>query len=214
MNDKVILKENKELVGLADIVVSELENKIYIYNAAKVEKSTEGCLAVYNKDGSSTIVGSGSDLTWNKEERKLEVFRIESRSTFSKSIESNSISSVDVKSDYSEMNKLKINRWLSLTSEDNLEKDSFRISVSLDPSTNKEALIIKADSLVMGLEDDRIFLNQTTNIKSKTVESPIGSDSDMKGDISLDENFFYYCFKNYNGTDVIWKRISFDVWEK
>jgi len=214
MSDKVILKEDKELVGLSDIVISELENKIYVYNTAKVEKSTEGSLAVYSKDNSSMLMGSGADLVWNKEERKLEVFRVESESSFSKIVESNSVVTTDVKSDYAEINKLQIKKWLTLASANNSDLDSFRISVSIDPITNKEALIIKSNSLVMGLEDDKIFLNQTVNIRSKVIDSPIGNSGDLKGDLAVDENFFYYCFQNYDGENKIWKRIAFDDWEK
>lgn len=36
----------------------------------------------------------------------------------------------------------------------------------------------------------------------------IGSADDRPGQIAFDQNYFYYCFRTYNGTTDIWKRVA------
>jgi hypothetical protein len=36
----------------------------------------------------------------------------------------------------------------------------------------------------------------------------IGTEGDAEGMYAYDENYFYYCFLNYDGTSEIWRRIS------
>jgi hypothetical protein len=35
-----------------------------------------------------------------------------------------------------------------------------------------------------------------------------GTDGDAEGMYAYDENYFYYCFQDYDGTSEIWRRIS------
>lgn len=52
----------------------------------------------------------------------------------------------------------------------------------------------------------------TAKIVQKTISTAIGSSGDTKGTVAVDDNYFYYCTDDYDGTTNIWKRVSISSW--
>lgn len=190
MNNKIVLKDGKELVGVSNIVISEIDNKIFINHSSQIGNSIQGSLAIYYQDETATIIGAGKDCIWDKDSSTLKV------------------------------KKISIERWFGFKSRIVENSHAFKIKVIINPNTGKEALLFTSneyDNLsvpikVIGFEDDRFVLLGKTNILSKKVESPIGKKTDRKGDFSIDENFIYYCVKDYDGISKIWKRSILNDW--
>lgn len=266
MNNKIILKDGKELIGISNIVISEVDDSIYINNVSQVEVSIEGSLAFYSKDGVPSLIGSGVDCVWNKDDSVLEVLNVNSNRITSKTLSSeyveflnlttdniiaksidtefNSSKTINSKfikvesteigklfvsdiktesvnvSNYAEVKKLAIDKWFGFISHTTEGTHPFKIALEVNPYTNKDALIFKSNDYGTGknstrliaLEDQRVSLKGITNLSSRTIESSIGLPIDQKGDIAIDENFLYYCVKDYDGTSSIWKRCPLMGW--
>ena len=87
---------DKELIGVNDIVVSEIDNKIYITTKAHIYDSIEGSLAMYSADDSKQLEGTGPKCIWNKDALILEVENVSSDT-----IQTKVIKSVEIESDHS-----------------------------------------------------------------------------------------------------------------
>ena len=88
VTDKIILKDGKELIGIANIVISEIEDKIFINNSSTIEGSITGALAVYNSDGSPFLIGSGDQCIWDHATSTLKISKIQSEIVSAKIIDS------------------------------------------------------------------------------------------------------------------------------
>jgi len=233
MSDQVFLKTGKELVGFSNIAISEFDNKIFINNTSQVEESIQGSLAFYANDGTH-LAGSGVHCTWDKGDFMLTVLNLETGSLISKEISAEKIIAEDIKSkdilseavvsstikaDYSLVNKTAINNWLGFCSRQVPGTFPFKLAVDLNPRTNKEVLLFTSNdydadvkpSLIMGIEDKRMYVNRL-NLLSKTINTSVGEDGDLKGDIAIDENFVYVCVNDFNGKSKIWKRSKLESW--
>jgi len=66
MNNKIILKDGKQIIGVGGIVVSELDNSIFINNSFQIEEGVSGSLAFYCQDGVSVLHSTGESCTWDQ----------------------------------------------------------------------------------------------------------------------------------------------------
>ena len=116
-------------------------------------------------------------------------------------------------------NKTIINAWLGFTSKLNKQEHPFKLRINVNPETNQDTLCFITNEysetkskLALALDKDRFFIANTLNLKKRTIETSLGNEGDVIGDISVDENYFYYCIKSYDGTSKIWKRCTLSDW--
>lgn len=213
--NKIILKKNKELIGVSNIVISEIDNKIFINNSNQIHNSTKGSMAVYTEDNCSSLEGAGPSCQWNSQTLTLEVTNISTEKSINKRIEAEAIHV----SEFFETEKFAVKKWIGFSSKKNPNEHPFKISLYYDKLTGKEYIIFIGNEyedsirkyLIM-FDEDRIRFNQTINIKQKTPNSSIGNRGDLAGDINFDENFIYYCTKDFDGESKIWKRVELSLW--
>jgi len=228
MADKIILKDGKELIGIANVILSEVDDKIYINNASSIESSIKGSLAVYYDDETSQLMGSGPKLIWNKDTNTLEVDTISSGTSMSdrvvtlvietQAITTNAVNTQSVDSDYSTSKKVAVENWFGFHSKIKPNNHPFKFLVKT--RGDKEILLITSNgytdgpppSILVAFEDDRIFLKGKTNIAPRTINSSLGEEGDYQGDVAIDEDFIYYCIKDYDGATKIWKRCALTDW--
>lgn len=259
--NKIILKKNKELIGVSNIVISEIDNKIFINNSNQIHNSTKGSMAVYTEDNCSSLEGAGPSCQWNSETLTLEVTNINTEKSINKRIEAESIQvsdsihvsnlntensinkrikaeSIQVSilnteistnkkieaeaihvSEFFETEKIAVKKWIGFASKKNPNEHPFKISLYSDRLTGKEYIVFIGNEYkesfrknLIIFDEDRIRFNQTINIKQKTPNSSIGNRGDLAGDINFDENFIYYCTKDFDGESKIWKRVELSLW--
>lgn len=109
MSENIYISEGKELLGLSNIVVSEVDGKIYINSSLQIDKSIKGSLAIYSKDDSSLLIGSGADCIWNKDDKVLEVINVESRSITSEQLKTKLVLTDCIESTAIETDSIKLN---------------------------------------------------------------------------------------------------------
>jgi len=254
MDDKIFIKDGKEIIGINNIVISEAENKIYINNSSQVEESVKGSLAVYFADGTSTLIGSGHECVWDKDTATLEVNTItvgtllsdkiisplvevgtllsdKIESPFVKfnkiiagsietlSIDSNAVNTESIDSEFIISKKIAAAKWLGFKSKTHPDEYPFKFFVR-ENINKKEALLLTSNkysedvepTVLMSFEDTRVSFKGKTNIESRTINSSIGEITDCRGDIAIDDNFIYYCIKDFDGITKIWKRCSLSTW--
>lgn len=236
MNNKIILKDGKEIIGVSNIVISEIDDKIYVNNISKIEDSIKGSFAVYYQDSSPSLTGSGNNCKWNDETSTLEVTHIQSTTLLTEYLTadfmkvatletSNYISKKiscenAVVSDFLESEKICVDRWIGFKSNITPNTHPFKVSIGINPKDNKEVLLFKSKdytddvrpTTLMAFTEDRVCLREGVNLVSRHISSPLGTENDIAGDIAIDENFIYYCIKDFDGTSKIWKRCSLLEW--
>jgi hypothetical protein len=228
MTDKIILKDGKELIGIANVIISEVDDKIYINNASSIESSIKGSLAVYYDDETSQLMGSGPKLIWNKDTNTLEVDTISSGTSMSdrvvtlvietQAITTNAVNTQSVDSDYSTSKKIAVENWFGFHSKIKPNNHPFKFLVKT--KNNAEALLLTSNgytggpspTVLLSFEDDRVSFKNKTNIVPRTINSSIGEQGDYQGDIAIDENFIYYCIGDFDGITKIWKRCALNSW--
>jgi len=226
MTAKIILKDGKELIGVSSIIVSDIGDAIYINSSSIIADGTEGSLAFYNQDHTSTLYSTGSKCIWNDAKKLLQVTNIDvDRLKVSHDITSLNISSTNIDvdclkvSNFHSSQKLAINRWFGFNSLIKPGTQPFKLSVSVNPKTKKEVLVFRTNeyddnskSILLELENNRVNFYGIVNIKHKTIETSTGSAGDVAGDMAVDLNFVYYCTQDFDGTSKIWKRINLVEW--
>jgi hypothetical protein len=125
-------------------------------------------------------------------------------------------SEILINSNYIESQKLSAKKWIGFNSSKTPGTHPYRLF--LETKNSKERLVIgsthnNSTLKLMIFDNERIYMNGTTNIQSKKIQSPIGTEGDIEGDISIDKNFVYYCTKNFDGVNKIWKRCPLTDWE-
>jgi hypothetical protein len=248
MNKKIILQNGKELLGITGIIVSEVDNTIYINSSSRVENSIEGAFAIYDKDGAPSLTGSGPDCYWDKSTSTLNisqlsanvasvpklsatdisVSRLSATDIVTETLTVPYISTPAVKTDtlevtnYQHSLKVSVKKWLGFESLIKKENHPFKIFVRINPKNKKEFLAVLVNDTVdsvsnksfvaIAFEDIRLYVNSIPNLAPKTIATSLGSPGDLKGDISIDENYFYYCINDHDGTSKIWKRLELNNW--
>jgi hypothetical protein len=186
MDNKIILKDGKNLIGVSSIVISELENSIYINNSSEITNGSSGSLAFYQSDNSSTLYGTGETCNWNPFSSTLTSTNIKITDTIK-------LSDFEIKVVSNEAT----NKYFRNSLKQTLIIDTFN-------STKK--------CIAIAVDNSRVYLNSITNIKSKTIESSVGNLGDLAGDIAIDENYVCYCTKDFDGVSNIWKRSKLVTW--
>lgn len=208
MNNEIIIQEGTKILGINNIVLSELDGTLYVNNAVKVESSVKGALAFYTEDGLS-LAGTGLDMTWDKKEELLEVTKIKTSS-----VESDHLTVAD----YITSCKISIGKWLGFESLSEKEEQPYKIK--LMTKNGEEMLcfvtneyINEAKSKVsLALSKDKFRINTGLNIQQRTIQHSVGSTEDSAGDVAVDENYFYYCIGEFDGTTKIWRRTQLTEW--
>lgn len=106
MNNKIILQNGKELIGISNIVVSEIDDKIYINTSSQIEDSVIGSFAVYRRDSDPSLMGTGNSCTWDYTTSTLKVENIDSSVVISKAINAADITSDNIVSEFLKANNL------------------------------------------------------------------------------------------------------------
>ena len=68
--------------------------------------------------------------------------------------------------------------------------------------------------MAIQLNPYRFNLNRVLNLLPQTIQSPIGTQKDKAGDITVDQNWLYICLADYNGQTNIWKRVKLLDWSE
>jgi hypothetical protein len=278
MHNTIILKDGKELIGISNIAISEVDDKIYINNISQINNSIKGALAFYSADNSPALMGTGAECTWNKDASMLEVLNITAsfvtatNDVVAKRLVSDflTVSNIDasfvtatndvvakrlvsdcltvdtvdasfvtatndvvakrlvsdfltvdaIDSNFVSTAKLIVDKCIEFDSIKYTGTQPFKISLGINPQTNNEVLVFSTNAYgddtpsfpVLGLENNRVLLNGIANIKTRTIVSPIGENTDMTGDIAIDDNFIYYCTSSFDGVSNIWKRCPITGW--
>lgn len=226
MNAKIILKDGKELIGVSGIIISDIGDTIYINSSSIITDGTKGSLAFYDQDNTSTLYSTGSNCIWNDAKELLQVSHVSVNTFESSTISTNAITSLNIDvnclkvSNFHSSQKLAIDSWIGFNSLIETGTQPFKLSVSINPKTKKEVLIFSTNdyddgnkpTLLLGLENNRVYFNGIINIKHKTIETSTGSKGDVAGDMAVDLNFIYYCTQDFNGTSKIWKRTNLVEW--
>jgi hypothetical protein len=55
---------------------------------------------------------------------------------------------------------------------------------------------------------NRNFDRLDQRVKTTPPETSVGNEGDQAGMYAYDENFFYYCYDDYDGTSFIWAKIA------
>ena len=152
-------------------------------------------MTFYSKDGYQ-LSSAGDSVTFDPEKKTLTVTNLVSTQILN------------------EVSYLKRIHLIS-TIKENLTP--FKIRLVPNNDSGKEKLIIIADDYddkkthgVLELDGDRISVKQVLNLTLST-PSVVGSINDRVGDIRVDANHLYFCYKLYDGHSIIWKKISWQI---
>lgn len=223
------------IIGIPPITITELEGNIYVNSTNQIDQGIKGSLALYKNDKQG-ITHSGTELVWDEEslcltannikvENKIEAIdglfkgsvttsNVESQHLHVEEMISTSIIQSDIlkNSDYLSSHKLAVKKWLAFFD----KNDNYWFHIKPDGPAEgypEEVLCFTADNKVMlGFDSRKTYLPTTLNIEHRTINNPIGDKQDSKGDVCIDDDYFYHCIANYNGVDKIWKRIKFEGW--
>jgi uncharacterized secreted protein with C-terminal beta-propeller domain len=226
-------------VGVNNIAVSQIDDTVFISNATNIDLGTTSSFAIYGADGNTSIVSTGNACVWNEGKSRLEVIEIKTNNIYSENITTNHIKtdniitthltteyihsrqihSADIFLDgYFHAPKVSVGNWLGFRSKDDETHHCFRLQVKQDKSGANCLKVIasvnknKPETEIIRLDTDRTSFLTTLNLKSNIVKSSVGVAGDKKGDVAIDENYFFYCTKNFNGVSKIWKRVELSSW--
>ena len=227
MNNKIILKDGTVMIGVSGIVISKLDNTIFINNSAQIQEGTEGSLAFYCQDSMSTLHSTGDECKWNSETSTLSVNFLVTENLTTKKLTAHHLITTQLTTENLTTEKLTTNGLV--TNDINItnritfnnfeikERSKAVLSAFLRNSHRNNLLIEFIDdnrqhNMLIAIDKERTYLNCNLNMKSKTIVSSTGCDGDLKGDIAVDENFIYHCTKDYDGISNIWKRSTLTSW--
>jgi hypothetical protein len=231
MDNQIVIRDGIELVGISNIVVSEIDGKIFINNTNQIESGIKGSLGVYTQDGQE-LGSTGLQCVWNETSNTLEVYSLKAEQLalgylkVSDLIDTRYIKVSDfvesrfVKvSEFIETPKLSVDNWFGFKSKVQENQHPFKIKIRVNPDTNTETLCFitneysnTTSKIAFALDDERVCINNYLNLKPKTVTTSEGCVGDASGDVAVDENYFYYCIKNFDGTSKIWRRCEMKEW--
>lgn len=227
MNNKIILKDGETLIGVSGIVISKLDNTIFINNSAQIQEGTEGSLAFYCQDGMSTLHSTGDECKWDNKSATLTVnFLITENLTTKKStaqhlttkqLTTENLTTEKLTTEKLMTKDINITNRITFNNFEIKERSKEVLSSFLRNSHRNNLLVEFIDSdaqhtLLIAIDKERTYLNCNLNMKSKTIVSSIGCAGDLKGDIAVDEDFIYYCTKDFDSISNIWKRSSLTTW--
>lgn len=221
MHNKIVVKDGAGLIGVSGIAISQIDNTIFINNSCRIEEGTAGSLAFYSQDSGSTLHSTRDACVWNRDSSTLTASNLRTTNLVTDQLTTDLVTATNAIARYSTVE--------NLTTDDihisgRIEFNNFKIKQKTNAHINAVLRNKFRDSLLVSfVEDDknvgliaidkeRTYFNCSVNVKSKTVESPIGSVTDLEGDIAIDENYICYCIQDYNGTSNIWKRSKLTSW--
>jgi hypothetical protein len=188
MSNEIILHEGTKLLGINNIVLTELDGTLYINNIARVESSTKGAFSFYAEDGFS-LSGTGKGMTWDKIEELLEV------------------------------TKMSTGEWFGFASLLEKYEQPYKIKLMLIDGeetlcfvTNEYIITNTPSKISLALSKDKFYIKTGLNIEQRIIQNSIGSVGDSIGDVAIDENYFYYCMAEFDGTTKIWRRSKLEEW--
>jgi hypothetical protein len=231
------LSSIKEIKGLLNIEVSQVDDVLFLANSLSPEPGAVDTFALY-ADENGKIKSAGILLTYNRETEVLSAPSIVGHNFISnnmrtdylevkdtikadrlvtENIETKTIvaDSLILNNDPSKSKELYIN-YLNF-----LKKDGeTRFAAIHTDFFNRHTLafITEKDDGTMGCaitidSDQRVKIDQgRLNIKPKPISSAYGARGDCVGDLVIDEDYIYYCKKNFNGSSKIWVRSKLCEW--
>lgn len=208
MSNEITLHEGTKIVGVNNIVITDLDGTLYVNNAVRVESSIQGSLAYYTKDGVS-ISGSGESLLWDKQEEILTVKQLKSSI-----IDTETVSITD----FGGANKMSITKWLGFDSVVDEGTQPYKLKLIVKGGQDTLCFITNdysdktTSNVSLALNKDKFFIRTGLNIQQRTIQHSTGSLGDSAGDVAVDENYFYYCVGEFDGTYKIWRRSQLTEW--
>jgi hypothetical protein len=231
------LSEIKEIKGLFNITVSQIDDILFLSNSIVPEPGAINTFALY-ADENGKIKSAGIGLTYNTETEILSA----------PSINGHNIASNNMYTEYLNVKEtIQTNKLVS----ENIEVKTIiadSLILNNDPNQSKElyvnylnflkkdgtsrfaaihadyfnrhtlAFITEKDDGTMGCaiiidSDQRVKIDQgRLNIKPRHISSAYGVRGDRVGDLVIDENYIYYCRKNFDGSSKIWARAKLSEW--
>ena len=228
------LDKNIEIVGLFDTEVSKVDNTFYISSKKTNKPGHPGTFALY-ADEYGTVESAGLGLEYDSEHEILATTTVTSTYLNTDNIDCNHITTKEIATDNLlaksistghldidnllaksiNTNDLTINNLSTryvhfLNKNDNtifasIHADYFKeetLAILTDKGDGTSACAIVIDKIQrVAIDQGRLNLRQ-----KRTVLSSIGEPDDKQGDIAIDNNYLYYCTKNYNSKTDIWVR--------
>jgi hypothetical protein len=262
------LSEIKEIKGLFNITVSQIDDILFLSNSIVPEPGAINTFALY-ADENGKIKSAGIGLTYNTETEILSAPSIVGHNFISNNmhtdyltaketvqadkfvseiVETNTVVSNNLHAEYLEVkDTIKADRLVS----ENIEAKTIiadSLILNNDPNQSKELYVnylnflkkdgktrfaaihadyFKRDTLAFITEkddgtvgcaiiidsDQRVTIDQgRLNTRPKTITSAYGVRGDRVGDLVIDENYIYYCRKNFDGSSKIWARAKLSEW--
>jgi len=216
MTNKIVLKDGTTLIGVSGIVISKLDDSIFINSAFQIEEGTSGSLAFYHLDGACTLHSTGDECVWDHRSATLTVSNLTTKNLTTEQVISEQVTTIDLTA-------------RNLTSHYLTIEDLVNTKATIDnlATTNLVSSNLISDRLTVAdlTNTNATIKNLTTtnsanthlraryfNIQSKTIKSSIGTKWDLEGDVAIDKNFICYCTKDYDGVSNIWKRSELKPW--
>lgn len=213
------LDKNIEIIGLFDTEVSKVDNTFYISNK---KTNLPGCpetFALY-ADEFGTVKSAGLGLEYDSEHEVLTTTTVTSTYINTDNIDTNHINTKEIatdnllaksiNTDQLAINNLSARYVHFLNKNDNsifasIHADYFTeetLAILTDKGNGTSGCAIVIDKMQrVAIDQGRLNLRQ-----KRTVTSSIGEPNDKQGDIAIDNNYLYYCTKNYNSKTDIWIR--------
>lgn len=213
MPESVSLDNKKNIVGLSNVVISEIDDTIFVNTKLEVEDGIKGSLSFYVNDG-QRIASTGENIKYDNITKQLYVSRLK----------------VDELSSDDELfiptlrvdnftSKITVSNSIAFRSKFQEDRFPYKFRLWSDPQTNKESLLLITDDYenkklrgALEINGDRFCFRQTINFLLSAPFTAVGFSGDRKGDLRIDENYVYVCCKDYDGTSKIWKRSPLLDW--
>ena len=203
-----------KVVGIGNISVSYVDDKIFISNTNLVSHGVPTSIAVY-KTTEGILTSSEDKLTWDHQTSTLAATHIlATKMSSANIINTNGIKSHHIRAAY--LNAKCIHSYnIKSSGTTKVNRIAFHNSDNLNPSA---FLHIHKDNLTLSIKENsnivlefdysnRMTLNGMLNIKSGDRNIlPKGLQGDQKGDILINNNYIYYCTADYTGKQNIWVR--------
>jgi hypothetical protein len=232
--DSVSLDQSTEIVGLFDISISKVDNTIFVANKNTPEPGAINTFALY-ADETGKIKSAGSSLLYETETEVLTapnilnnniisdyivVKKLVADKLVSENIEVKTIiaDSLILNNDPNQSKELYVNYLNFLKKEGtgrfaSIHTDFFGDHTLAIVTENNEgvtgcALTIDGTQRIT-IQDGKLNLKHT-----RTIASSVGIKTDRKGDLAIDNNYLYYCTRDFNRVSNIWVRwkISDNLW--
>jgi hypothetical protein len=216
--DSVSLDQSTEIVGLFDISISKVDNTIFIANKNTPEPGAINTFALY-ADETGKIKSAGSSLIYETETEVLTAPNILSNNIISDYIVVKKlVADRLILTDTDETKDFNINNLSFLKKEGtgrfaSIHTDFFGDHTLAIVTENNEgvtgcALTIDGTQRIT-IQDGKLNLKHT-----RTITSSVGIKTDRKGDLAIDNNYLYYCTRDFNRVSNIWVRwkISDNLW--